>query len=160
MKRKAMYAGSFDPITNGHVDIIRRSLRIFDEVTVVVAENPRKLKTTLFSVEERMALIRKVFPREKKVRVDFCQGLVMDFARDHGITAMIRGLRAVGDFENEFMMASMNRGLNPKVETVFMVTGRDWFFVSSSILKEVMSFGGDVAEYVPKVVEEALRAKR
>lgn len=155
-----MYAGSFDPITNGHVDIIRRALHLFDEVTVVVAENPRKVKTSWFTVDERIALIRKVFPREKRIRVDFCDGLVMDFARKHGITAMIRGLRAVGDFENEFMMASMNRGLNAKVETVFMVTGRDWFFVSSSILKEVMSFGGDVSEYVPRVVEEALRGKK
>lgn len=154
-----MYPGSFNPITNGHVDIIRRSLKLFDEVVIVIAENPRKAKDDFFSVAERMALIRKVFAKEKRIRVDSCTGLVMEYARAHGITAMIRGLRATGDFENEFTMASMNRDLNPNVETVLMVTGRDWFFVSSSILKEIIGYGGNVRNYVPKVVMDAIRAK-
>ena len=159
MKRKAMYPGSFDPLTNGHVDIIRRALRLFDEVTIVIAGNPRKMQEAMFSVEERMELIRKVFPKEKRIKVDAWGGLVMTYARKHGITAMIRGLRATGDFENEFTMASMNRDLNPSVETVLMVTGRDWFFISSSTIKEVYAYGGDVKNYVPKPVIDAIRKK-
>lgn len=162
MKRVAMYPGSFDPITNGHVDIIDRGLKAFDEIVVVVATNPRKQesKSSLFSIDERVALIQDVFKDEPRIRVDISTGLIMDYARDNGICAVLRGLRAAGDFENEFMMASMNRGLNPEVDTFFMVTGHDWFFISSSILKEVFQFGGSVAEYVPPAVLEALEKKR
>lgn len=160
MTRTAIYAGSFDPITNGHVDIVRRSLNVFDEVVVLIAENPRKMSGRWFSVEDREELIRRVFASERRVRVDVCTGLVMDYARKHKISAMVRGLRAAGDFENEFMMASINRDLNPDVETVFMITSRDWFFVSSSLLKEVVTFGGDVSAYVPRVVAKALEKKR
>lgn len=160
MKRAAMYPGSFDPITNGHIDIIQRSLKIFDKVTVLVAENPRKQRGGLFTVEERISLIEQVFAKEPRVKADQWDGLVMDYARQQEINVMIRGLRAVGDFENEFLMASMNRDLNSQVETVFMVTGRDWFFVSSSILKEVSGLGGDVQRYVPKPVWRALQQKR
>lgn len=161
MKRIAMYPGSFDPITNGHVDIIERGLKAFDEIAVVIATNPRKQDSAsaLFSVAERVQLIEEVFANEPRITVDVSTGLIMDYAREKQICAVLRGLRAAGDFENEFMMASMNRGLNPDVDTFFMVTGHDWFFISSSILKEVFQFGGSVAEYVPEPVLRALSQK-
>ncbi len=157
-----MYPGSFDPITNGHVDIIERGLRAFDEIVVVVATNPRKKesKGSLFSIDERVELIKEIFKDDSRIRVDISTGLIMDYARDNGICAVLRGLRAAGDFENEFMMASMNRGVNSEVDTFFMETGHDWFFISSSILKEVFQFGGSVAEYVPAPVLKALENKR
>ncbi|MGZ3657227.1 MAG: pantetheine-phosphate adenylyltransferase, partial [Bdellovibrionota bacterium] len=133
MKRRAIYPGSFDPITNGHVDIIERSLKVFDEVVVVVAINLRKSasKNWWFAPEERLELIRNVFKGEKRVRADLCDGLIMDYARDHKVDAVLRGLRAASDFESEFMMAAINRELNEKVETYFMMTGKNLFFVSS-----------------------------
>lgn len=161
MKRRAIYPGSFDPITNGHVDIIKRGLRVFDEVVVVVAMNLRKSsqKSGWFSPEERVELIQKVFRNEKRVRVDTCSGLIMDYARDHKVDAVLRGLRANSDFESEFMMAAINRELNAKVETVFMMTGKNLFFVSSTVLKEVAAFGGSIEEYVPKPVWDSVRKK-
>lgn len=161
MKRRAIYPGSFDPITNGHIDIIRRGLNVFDEVVVVVAMNLRKSseKSGWFSPEERIELIRKVFAREKRVKVDLCDGLIMDYARKNKVNAVLRGLRAASDFESEFMMAAINRELNEKVETVFMVTGKNLFFVSSTVLKEVAAFGGDIQPYVPQPVWQALKRK-
>ena len=156
-----MYPGSFDPITNGHVDLVERSLKIFDEVIVVVAGNRRKSqkKGEFFTIEERVELIQSVFQGNDRVRVDTCEGLIMEYARKNEVGVVLRGLRAAGDFENEFMMASMNSGLNPEVETLFMVTGKDWFYVSSTIIKEVLSYGGDVSKYVSKQVMEAMGAK-
>jgi pantetheine-phosphate adenylyltransferase len=161
MKRRAIYPGSFDPITNGHVDIIERGLLLFDEVTVVVATNLRKTnsKSFWFSPEERIQLIREVFRKEKRVKVDVCDGLIMDYARKNSIQAVLRGLRAASDFESEFMMAAINRELNSKTETVFMMTGKNLFFVSSTVLKEVAAFGGDIGPYVPKAVWRAVRKK-
>lgn len=161
MKRRAIYPGSFDPITNGHIDIIRRGLNVFDEVVVVVAMNLRKSAQASgwFSPDERIALIRQVFAREKRVKVDLCDGLIMDYARKNKVHAVLRGLRAASDFESEFMMAAINRELNEKVETVFMVTGKNLFFVSSTVLKEVAAFGGDIKRYVPPPVWQAVRKK-
>ncbi|MGZ3703217.1 MAG: pantetheine-phosphate adenylyltransferase [Bdellovibrionota bacterium] len=161
MKRRAIYPGSFDPITNGHVDIIKRSLKVFDEVVVVVATNLRKSasKSWWFTPEERIALISDVFRGEKRVRADLCDGLIMDYARDHKVDAVLRGLRAASDFESEFMMAAINRELNEKVETYFMMTGKNLFFVSSTVLKEVAAFGGDIHPYVPKPVWQAVKGK-
>lgn len=161
MKRRAIYPGSFDPITNGHVDIIRRSLNLFDEVVVVVAMNLRKssAKSGWFTPEERIELVRETFKGEKRVRVDFCDGLIMDYARKNQVSAVLRGLRAASDFESEFMMAAINKELNDDVETVFMMTGKNLFFVSSTVLKEVAAFGGSVQAYVPKPVWQAVKRK-
>jgi pantetheine-phosphate adenylyltransferase len=161
MKRRAIYPGSFDPITNGHIDIIRRSLKVFDEVIVVVATNLRKSsqKSCWFSPEERIALIQEVFKKEKRVRAEPCDGLIMDFARKNKVDAVLRGLRAASDFESEFMMAAINRELNENVETFFMMTGKNLFFVSSTVLKEVAAFGGSIRPYVPGPVWAAVKRK-
>lgn len=161
MKRRAIYPGSFDPITNGHVDIIRRGLNLFDEVVVVVAVNLRKSssKSGWFTPEERIALVRETFKDEKRVKVDFCTGLIMEYARENQVSAVLRGLRAASDFESEFMMAAINKELNEEVETVFMMTGKNLFFVSSTVLKEVAAFGGDVQAYVPAPVWRAVTKK-
>lgn len=161
MIRRAIYPGSFDPITNGHIDIIERSLKVFDEVRVVVAVNLRKTtsKSWWFTPEERIELVRSAFKGEKRVTADLCDGLIMDYARQHKFDAVLRGLRAASDFESEFMMAAINRELNDEVETYFMMTGKNLFFVSSTVLKEVASFGGDIGPYVPKPVLAAVKKK-
>lgn len=161
MKRRAIYPGSFDPITKGHLDIIERSLKIFDEVIVVVAMNLRKTsqKSAWFSAEERVDLIREVFKGNRRVKVDVCTGLIMDYARENKVDGVLRGLRAASDFESEFMMAAINKELNEQVETVFMMTGKNLFFVSSTVLKEVAAFGGSIRPYVPLVVWKAVEKK-
>lgn len=160
-KRVAIYPGSFDPITNGHIDIIRRSLKVFDEVVVVVAINLRKTtsKNWWFTPDERIDLVRQVFKNEKRVRADLCDGLIMDYARRNKVSAVLRGLRAASDFESEFMMAAINRELNEDVETFFMMTGKNLFFVSSTVLKEVAAFGGSIHPYVPAPVWKAVKKK-
>ncbi len=155
--RRAIYPGSFDPITNGHLDILDRSLTIFSEVVIVVAGTGQK--SPLFTPEERVDLIREVTKTRKGVTVDRWPGLIMDYARDHEIHAVIRGLRAASDFEYEFMMASMNKQINPKVETVFMMTAQNLYFVSSTMIKELFHYGGDVSAYVPHAVAERLKQK-
>lgn len=156
--RRAIYPGSFDPITNGHVDIIERSLTVFDEITIVVASSSRK--SPLLAVDERVDLVRDVFKGKRKIKVDRWDGLIMDYAREHKAHAVIRGLRAASDFEYEFMMAAMNKNLNPDVETFFMMTGQNLFFISSSMIKELFRFGGDIAPYVPAKVSKRLNAVR
>jgi len=154
---KAFYPGSFDPITNGHLDIIKRSLAVFDELTVVVAGTPHKLP--LFSQEERVEILRQVLKPFPNVKVDSHDGLIMEYAGKKGISAMVRGLRAASDFEYEFMMASMNKKINSSVETVFMMTSSDLYFVSSSMVKELHRYGGDISSYVPPEVTAHLNHK-
>lgn len=156
--KKAIYPGTFDPITNGHVDIVERSLAVFDEVILVVAASARKAPLT--TVPERVQLIKKVFKNHKNVYVDSWDGLIVDYAKKQKAQALIRGLRAASDFEYEFMMAAMNRNLNADVETFFMMTGQNLFFVSSTMIKELFLFGGDIAPYVPKAVSDFLKTKK
>ena len=154
----AVYPGSFDPITNGHVDILRRSLKIFERVVVALAENVRK--EPLFSLDARRAMITEAIGREDRLEVDAFQGLLADYCRRRGAGVVIRGLRAVADFEYEFQLAHMNRRLAPDVETMFLMTGEDSFYVSSSLVKEVALMGGDVSRMVPPGVAAALAEKR
>ncbi|HVT09315.1 MAG TPA: pantetheine-phosphate adenylyltransferase [Polyangia bacterium] len=154
----AVYPGTFDPITNGHVDILRRSLKIFDRVVVAVAENIRK--TPLFSLTERRAMIVDALDRDARLEVDAFQGLLAEYCRRRGANVVIRGLRALADFEYEFQLAHMNRRLAPDVETLFLMTGEDSFYVSSSLVKEVALMGGDVSRMVPQSVAAALADKR
>jgi pantetheine-phosphate adenylyltransferase len=154
----AVYPGTFDPITNGHLDILRRALALFDKVIVMIAVNQRK--SPLFSAEERIGFIKDAMP-EADDRLEFAQydGLLVDFCRDHGATVIVRGLRALADFEYEFQFAHMNRRLAPAVDTVFFMTDERNHYVSSSLVKEVASLGGDVNGLVPHAVFEALAAK-
>lgn len=161
MKKIAVYPGSFDPITNGHIDIIERGLRIFDELVVLVAYNPNK--ASLFTVQERMDLIHEVLKESvhdwERVRVDSFAGLLVDYARNTGAGIILRGLRAVSDFEYEFQMALINRRLNRDVETVFLMTGYKWFYTSSNLIKEAASLGGSVRGLVPDLIYRKLQEK-
>jgi pantetheine-phosphate adenylyltransferase len=154
---RAVYPGSFDPITNGHLDILDRALALFDEVVIVVAGTGRK--SPLFTPEERVELIRDVVSDRKNVKVDLWPGLIMEYARTHQVSAVIRGLRAASDFEYEFMMAAMNKQINPDVETLFMMTGQNLYFVSSTMIKELFHYGGDLSPYVPASVMKRLKQK-
>jgi pantetheine-phosphate adenylyltransferase len=157
MSTLAVYPGTFDPITNGHADILRRALGIFGQVVVALAENPRK--APLFTIEERRAMILEAAGRDPRVEVDAFEGLLVDYVRRRGAGVVIRGLRALADFEYEFQQAHMNRHLAPQVETVFLMTSEESFFVSSSLVKEVALMGGDVSRMVPAAVVAALKAK-
>jgi pantetheine-phosphate adenylyltransferase len=155
--RLAVYPGSFDPLTNGHVDIILRGLRIFDRIVVAVLTNPEK--TPLFSVEERVAMAREVFRGQPRVEVDAFGGLLVEYARRKGACAIVRGLRAISDFEYEFQMALMNRRLSPEIETVFMMPAEAYTYISSRLIREVFAHGGPITGLVPDVVEKQLREK-
>ena len=157
MPKVAIYAGSFDPITRGHEDLIRRSLSFVDRLVVAIATNVAK--QPLFSVEERKHFITASLGDDARVEVRSFHGLLVDLAKDVGATLSIRGLRAVSDFEYEYQMALMNRHLYPRFETLFMVPSIDLTYVSSSLVREVARFGGDTAELVHPVVEQALRAR-
>jgi pantetheine-phosphate adenylyltransferase len=156
MNRKAVYPGSFDPITKGHEDLIHRSLGFVDHIVVAVAVNVAK--QPLFSFEERVALIRECVP-DKRVEVQSFDGLLVDFAKKVKATVIVRGLRAVSDFEYEFQMALMNRNLGPDIETVFLVPAFDLTYLSSSLVREVARFGGDVSALVSPAVQKALKRK-
>jgi pantetheine-phosphate adenylyltransferase len=158
VKRKAVYAGSFDPITNGHLEIVKRALTAFDEVVVAVAHNPGK-DASLFTPGERVSMIQDALADTPRATVDAFHGLLVDYCDRVGATAIIRGLRAVSDFEYEFQMAMMNRHLNPRVETFFMTASEAYFYTASRLVKEVASLGGDVAGLVPAVVLQRLRQK-
>lgn len=150
----AIYPGTFDPITNGHSDLIQRACRLFDRVIVAVAANPKK--APLFNLDERVALAREVLAGMEKVEVCGFDSLLADFAREQGAAVILRGLRAVSDFEYEFQLAGMNRRLAPGVETIFLTPAEKYTFISSSLVKEVASLGGDIEDFVDAKVKAAL----
>ncbi len=157
MKRTAVYPGTFDPMTNGHVDLIRRGCRLFDRVLVAVLINTEK--SPLFTVEERLHMIRAIFRREPKVEVKSFKGLLVKFMRKEKARIVVRGLRVVSDFEHEFQMALMNRRLGPEVETLFLTPKEELSYTSSRLVKQVHQLGGNVAGLVPALVQRALEKK-
>jgi pantetheine-phosphate adenylyltransferase len=154
MGSRAMYPGTFDPFTNGHNDLVRRACRIFDHVVVAIAANPGK--APLFTLEQRMALARQVLADVPNVEVAGYSGLTVNFAREHGLNAIVRGLRAVSDFEFEFQLATMNRHLSDEVETVFLTPTEQFNFISSTLIREIASLGGDIREFVHPLVAAAI----
>jgi len=158
MIRRAIYPGSFDPVTNGHLDVIDRARKLFDEVIVAVAHNDQK--QPLFSLEERLQLLRDTLGNSDRVEIAPLDGLLVDFAVARQATAVIRGLRAISDFEFEFQMALMNRKLEATVETIFLMPKEEYTYLSSRIVKEIARLGGNIAEFVPPRVAEAFRSKR
>jgi pantetheine-phosphate adenylyltransferase len=156
--RVAIYPGSFDPLTSGHVDIIERGAKIFDSIVVAILVNVEK--TPLFSENERIAIINDVFKAHKNVQADTFSGLLVDYAQRKNASVLVRGLRAVSDFEYEFQMALMNRHLAPGLETVFMMPDEKYTYISSRLIKEVFTLGGEISGLVPPIVEDKLRAKQ
>jgi pantetheine-phosphate adenylyltransferase len=156
-RRVAIYPGSFDPFTNGHLAILQRGLKLFERLIVAVANNPSK--HPVFTYEERMGLIREAVGGDPRVEIDSFDGLLTDYAKRRGLHTVLRGLRAVSDFEYEFQLANMNRKLDPEFESVFVMTGEDYFFVSSSFVREVAMFRGDVSGLVPPNVAAALQRR-
>lgn len=157
MIKKAIYAGTFDPFTNGHQDILLRSLELFDEVTLLIAVSPTK--KPLCSMKDRVKMLKEHFKNQPKIKVDSWDGLVVEYARKHKIGALLRGLRPTGDFEIEFQMASMNQKLYPDLETVFLMTRGKHYFISSTLVKEIYNHGGDISEFVPDTVAKYLVRK-
>jgi pantetheine-phosphate adenylyltransferase len=157
MSTLAVYPGSFDPLTNGHVDIISRGARLFDRIIVAILRNAEK--APLFSMEERVEIARAVFGGRPNVEVDTFDGLLVDYVARRNAQVIVRGLRAVSDFEFEFQMALMNQRLNPQIETVFMMPAEQYTYISSRLIKEVFALGGRVQGLVPELVEERLRGK-
>lgn len=157
MPKMAIYPGSFDPVTNGHVDIIVRGLKIFDHIIVCILNNPAK--KVLFSVDERMAMLTTSLNGIRNIEIATYDGLLVDYAVQRKAHAILRGMRAVSDFEYEFQMALMNRRLNRDIQTVFLMTGLRWIFTSSSIIKEAARFGGNINGMVPKFVQQKLKEK-
>ena len=157
MEKVAIYPGSFDPITNGHIDMVERGLRLFDKIIVCILCNPGK--ETLFTLEERLEMIRESLKKFPNLEIDSFDGLLVDYGAKRNANAILRGMRAVSDFEYEFQLALMNRKLNRKIQTVFLMTGFRWIFTSSSIIKEAASFGGDVTGMVPPMVNKKLKEK-
>lgn len=157
MEKRAIYAGSFDPITNGHVDIIHRGLKIFDNILIAILENPKK--RPLFTTKERKAMVEKMFSGEKNVEIKSFHGLLVDFARANNTKIIIRGLRAISDFEYEFQMALMNNKLDSEIETFFMMPNIKYSFLSSILVKEVSMLGGSLKGLVPPEVENKLKEK-
>ncbi len=157
MTRVAIYPGSFDPVTNGHLDIVKRGLKLFDKIIVTILYNPGK--QTLFSVEERLDMLRESMKSLAHIEIDHYDGLLVDYAAERKAQAILRGMRAVSDFEFEFQMALMNRRLDREIQTVFLMTGLRWIFTSSSIIKEAARFGGNIEGMVPPLVLEQLKIK-
>lgn len=154
---KAIYPGSFDPVTKGHLDIIKRSSKIMDQVTVAVLENPRKIAT--YNIEERVQMLKIVTAPYPNVKVDYYEGLLIDYAHKNKTNIIIKGLRAMSDFEFEFQMALVNQKLNPSIETLFMMTNNKYSYLSSSIVKEIAGLGGDISSLVPSEVHEIIVSK-
>ncbi len=157
MKITAIYPGTFDPITNGHIDIIHRSLKLFNHIIIAIGSNPKK--APLFSISERMWMIKESFKDLSRISVKTFDGLLVDFARSHQAKVIIRGLRAISDFEYEFQMALMNRKLDNEIETVFLMPSEEYSYLTSSLIKEVSSLGGDITSFVPAHVYEMLKKK-
>jgi len=157
MSKMAIYPGSFDPITNGHLSILRRTLTIFDSVTIAVAKNP--MKNTLFSLEERVNMILESIKNDKNLYVESFHGLLVDYVKSKNTNVIIRGMRALSDFEYEFQMSLMNRKLNKHIQTIFMMTDYKWFYTSSTIIKEAASYGGTIRGLVPDIVCQKLKEK-
>jgi pantetheine-phosphate adenylyltransferase len=157
MKRIAIYPGSFDPVTNGHIDIVKRGLKLFDTIVVAILLNPNK--KVLFSVDERIEMLKGSMKGLDGVEFDTFDGLTVDYAHKRGAHAILRGMRAISDFDYEFQLALMNRKLNRDVQTVFLMTGLRWIFTSSSIIKEAAQFGGKIEDMVPRIVNQKIRAK-
>ncbi|MFC1789059.1 pantetheine-phosphate adenylyltransferase [Thermodesulfobacteriota bacterium] len=157
MQKIAIYPGSFDPVTNGHVDIAQRGLRLFDKIIVAILSNP--VKDFLFTVEERIEMLESSFEEYPNIEVETFDGLLVDYAAKKKSTAILRGMRAVSDFEYEFQLALMNRKLNREVQSVFLMTSLRWIFTSSSIIKEAAQFGGNIKGMVPPIVNEKLKKK-
>ncbi len=154
---RAVYPGSFDPITNGHIDIISRGLKVFDEVIIAILKNPEK--DPLFTVEERVAIIRETYGDNPRLKLDTFSGLLVDYAVQVKATVIVRGLRAISDYEFELQMALMNRRLNPEIETVFMMPAESYSYLSSRLVKEVFELGAPIGDFVPKAAERRLREK-
>jgi len=156
-ERRAVYPGTFDPITHGHVDLITRSLAFFDEILILIAHSGKK--KPLFEAEIRKELVKECFTDESKIRVETYDGLLADYAKQAGIRVVLRGLRGISDFDYEFQMATMNRRMYPELQTFFLMASERFFFVNSTLVKEVISHGGDVSELVPPHVEKKLRER-
>lgn len=157
MRKIAIYPGSFDPVTNGHLDIVRRGLKLFDTIIVAILHNPSK--ESFFSVKERMEMLRDSLKESRNTEIDTFHGLLVDYALKRKAHAILRGMRALSDFEYEFEMALMNRRLNREIQTVFLMTDLKWIFTSSSIIKEAARFGGDISDMVPPEVNQRIKEK-
>ena len=155
--KTAIYAGTFDPITNGHLSILTRALKIFDKLTIAILNNPQK--APLFSLDERISLIKQVLKDKPNIEIDSFDGLLVDYVVQKGSNVIIRGLRALSDFEYEFQLALMNRKLNRDVQSIFLMTDYKWFYTSSTIIKEAASLGGDISGLVPPIICEKLKEK-
>ncbi len=156
-QKTAVYPGTFDPITNGHLSIVNRALKIFDKLVIAILNNP--FKAPLFSLEERIDMIQKALKEKTNVEVDSFDGLLVDYVIKKKSNVILRGLRALSDFEYEFQMALMNRKLNREVQSIFLMTDYKWFYTSSTIIKEAASLGGDISGLVPALVNEKLKEK-
>ncbi len=156
-KKIAVYAGSFDPITNGHVDIVRRAHKVFDEIHVVAASNPQKKYD--FSIEERLHLVKEALSAFHGITVVYHSGLLVDYASKVGAKVLVRGLRALSDFDYEFHMATMNQDLHPEIETFFVTSGAKYFYINSTTIKELAKYGENISSYVPIAVSESLKKK-
>ena len=153
----AVYPGSYDPLTNGHIDIIERGLSLFDKIIVAALKNPAK--TYLFSIQERIDMLSNTFKNNNKIKVDYFEGLLVDYIKKHKATTIVRGLRAISDFEIEFQMALMNRKITPEIETIFLVPSINYSFLSSRLVKEIYQLGGEVSSLVPGMVDVKLKEK-
>lgn len=155
--KKAIYPGSFDPITNGHIDVLRRASRVFDEVQIAVIQNPEK--NSFFTIEERIEHLQNLFRDEPKIQIEGFKGLLVDYAKKKDIYTIIRGLRAVSDFDFEFQMALTNRNLESKIDTVFLMTDEKYSYLSSSLVRQLAKLNGPIAQFVPDLIEQSLREK-